>query len=305
MVEIYLNVYDLPDQTSTNNALSNIGLGFYHSGVEYNGYEYSFSQQQGVIRTRPCLPDFGVLREHLMMGQYMGTKSEFENILNALRTGDLFSPGQYHVVHRNCNHFSEALCMSAIGVSIPAWVNRAASIGWCTCYFVPFAYILYYHWYNSIRLLLLFILFCLLICFCFMEIGQNVVPTSAAAGSASNNSSGGGGAFASPGVVSEPSLKGFAKLDPATTTANTSNTNGTIKEAASGSSISSFFSSIFGFSGGSKSASGATSNVAVSATASITSSSSRTTNSSKKAQAPTSNKQLTEKQKEILAKLKK
>ena len=127
MYEIYLNVYDLPEQTATNNALSSVGLGLYHSGVEFSGAEYSFSAQ-GVSRTAPCLPEFGVLRERLLMGSYHGTKSDFESILNTLRSGE-FRPRQYDLVHRNCNHFSDALCVATVGAKIPAWVNRASSIG--------------------------------------------------------------------------------------------------------------------------------------------------------------------------------
>lgn len=135
MSDMYLNVYDLPEQTATNNALSSVGLGLYHSGVECGGAEYSFSAH-GVSRTAPCLSEFGVLRERLLMGSYQGTKSDFENILNALRSGE-FGPGQYDLVHRNCNHFSDALCMATIGEKIPPWVNRASSIGAATVPCVP------------------------------------------------------------------------------------------------------------------------------------------------------------------------
>ena len=33
-MDVVLNVYDLPDQEATNNRLSGIGTGFYHSGVQ-------------------------------------------------------------------------------------------------------------------------------------------------------------------------------------------------------------------------------------------------------------------------------
>lgn len=127
MPDVYLNVYELTDQTATSNTLSAVGLGLYHSGVEFSGFEYSFSQQ-GIVRTCPCLPDFGILCEHLNMGTFRGTKSDFDEIVGLLRAGD-FQPGQYDVVHRNCNHFSDAICGAALGVSIPPWVNRAASLG--------------------------------------------------------------------------------------------------------------------------------------------------------------------------------
>ena len=40
---VTLNIYDLPGAEDTNAAMNPLGLGFYHSGVEINGYEYSFS----------------------------------------------------------------------------------------------------------------------------------------------------------------------------------------------------------------------------------------------------------------------
>ena len=132
-MSIYLNIYDLPDQTSANSTLLGFGLGFYHTGVEFRGHEYSFSEH-GVVRTSPCLPDFGNLREHLLLGEYVGSRSDFDGIVSDLRAG-LFQPGAYNLVHRNCNHFSEALCVAAIGVHIPTWVNRAASIGNSVAFF--------------------------------------------------------------------------------------------------------------------------------------------------------------------------
>jgi len=33
------------------------------------------------------------------------------------------------VTTKNCNHFSDALCKTLVGTSIPAWVNRPAKIG--------------------------------------------------------------------------------------------------------------------------------------------------------------------------------
>jgi len=32
------------------------------------------------------------------------------------------------ITNRNCNHFSDALCKTLVGASIPAWVNRPAKI---------------------------------------------------------------------------------------------------------------------------------------------------------------------------------
>eukprot|EP01032_Pedospumella_encystans_P018387 gene18387-20932_t len=63
-LQIVLNIYDIHQ---SNSVLYSVGAGFYHTGVEVNGYEYSFSPS-GVLRTRPRLPEFGTLREQLTMG---------------------------------------------------------------------------------------------------------------------------------------------------------------------------------------------------------------------------------------------
>lgn len=121
---VVVNVYDLHD---SNRMLHNVGTGFYHTGIEVNGYEYSFSQN-GVVRTRPRLPEFGALREQLQMGYYDGGMGGVNSIISALRN-ERFQPGAYDVVHLNCNHFSDAFCSRAVGAHLPEWINRMASVG--------------------------------------------------------------------------------------------------------------------------------------------------------------------------------
>ena len=40
--EVILNVYDLSPESGTVSLLQKLGLGFYHSGVEINGVEYTY-----------------------------------------------------------------------------------------------------------------------------------------------------------------------------------------------------------------------------------------------------------------------
>jgi hypothetical protein len=122
-MEVHLNIYDLHE---SNRYLHSVGGGFYHTGVEINNYEYSFSNA-GISRTRPRLPDFGQLREHLVMGIFSGSMSEVNQILEVLRNGD-FREGAYNVTSRNCNHFSDAFMMLLLEVHIPVWVNRMANV---------------------------------------------------------------------------------------------------------------------------------------------------------------------------------
>jgi hypothetical protein len=53
---------------------------------------------------------------------------DINTIVNRL-SSDLFEGSKYNLTNKNCNHFTEAFCVELIGVSIPSWINRAASIG--------------------------------------------------------------------------------------------------------------------------------------------------------------------------------
>lgn len=45
-----------------------------------------------------------------------------------------FLGGEYRLLERNCNHFSEELCRRLTGQGVPAWVNRASRVGgWAPC----------------------------------------------------------------------------------------------------------------------------------------------------------------------------
>lgn len=121
---IVLNIYDIHQ---SNSVLYSVGAGFYHTGVEVNGYEYSFSPN-GVVRTRPQLPDFGTLREQKTMGTYNDGMSGINGIISNLRNSR-FHHGAYDMVHLNCNHFSDAFCLATVQQGIPSWVNRMAGMG--------------------------------------------------------------------------------------------------------------------------------------------------------------------------------
>lgn len=123
-VRVFLNVYDLHE---SNSILAPLGAGFYHTGVEIDGYEYSFSPS-GVNRTSPRLDAFGQLKDHLMVGIYIGRLADLRQIIADLGRTD-FQPGLYNVATLNCNHFSDALVFAVLGQHIPSYLNRMANIG--------------------------------------------------------------------------------------------------------------------------------------------------------------------------------
>ena len=153
--DVVLNVYNLHD---SNRVLGTVGLGFYHSGVEIGGKEYSFGPG-GISRTNPKLPEFGDFRESIVIGTVdsmefvnstlalLGASDftpgegtsyflhaprpsiEFNNLFHKSTPPMQTGPGTYDIVNKNCNTFSNAVCMSLCGKPIPSWVNRAAAIG--------------------------------------------------------------------------------------------------------------------------------------------------------------------------------
>lgn len=120
-VDIKINVYDLH---KSNSYLHCIGTGFYHTGVQIESFEYSFSDQ-GVVRTRVQKSGVGNFRQSINMGKFPGTLRVIKDVLCRLRTGD-FAAGTYDIIQHNCNHFSEALVYELLELRLPSWINLLA-----------------------------------------------------------------------------------------------------------------------------------------------------------------------------------
>jgi hypothetical protein len=121
---VKLNVYDLiPD---SNKFLSFVGVGAYHSGVEVEGREWTFSDS-GVFFTKPLDANCGAFKTTINVGEHRGAAKDFDRIITDLKKE--FPEGSYDLVKRNCNHFADALCNRLVQKGIPSWINRAASFG--------------------------------------------------------------------------------------------------------------------------------------------------------------------------------
>ncbi|CAN4127650.1 unnamed protein product [Withania somnifera] len=101
---LYLNIYDL---TPVNNYLYWAGLGVFHSGIEVHGLEYGYGAHDyptsGVFEVEP-------------------------------RSCPGFIFRRYHLIAKNCNHFTDEVCSRLTGKPIPGWVNRLARVGsFCHC----------------------------------------------------------------------------------------------------------------------------------------------------------------------------
>jgi len=132
--KVFLNLYDL---SPANDFLYAIGMGLHHSGVEISGSEYSFASGAGIFETPPKFAPGVRFREQIEMGSFDGGQQQLQQVLYELRQDSQFGPNDYHLIHRNCNHFANALCWKLLGKTIPGYVNRLAEVGSCCSCLLP------------------------------------------------------------------------------------------------------------------------------------------------------------------------
>ncbi|CAN1255623.1 DeSI-like protein At4g17486, partial [Linum perenne] len=94
--------------------------------VEYAFGAHDFSTT-GVFEVEPRNCPGYVFRRSVFMGTTtLDPKQvrEFMEVQSGSYNGDM-----YHLIFKNCNHFSQDICYRLTGKSIPKWVNRLAKIG--------------------------------------------------------------------------------------------------------------------------------------------------------------------------------
>ncbi|XP_023633843.1 deSI-like protein At4g17486 isoform X2 [Capsella rubella] len=127
LTPVYLNVYDL---TPVNNYLYWFGIGIFHSGIEAHGLEYCYGAHEypssGVYEVEPrnC-PGF-IFRRSVLLGTTTMSRSDFRTYMEKLSRK--YHGDTYHLIAKNCNHFTEEVCSQLTGKPIPGWINRLARV---------------------------------------------------------------------------------------------------------------------------------------------------------------------------------
>ncbi|XP_076958769.1 deSI-like protein At4g17486 [Bidens hawaiensis] len=126
--EVFLNVYDL---TSFNNYSIWFGFGVFHTGIEVYGMEYGFGAHDysisGVFEVEPrSCPGF-IYRCSISLGHIDMSASEFREFIETMASE--YHGNTYHLICKNCNHFTDDISHRLHCKRIPGWVNRLAKFG--------------------------------------------------------------------------------------------------------------------------------------------------------------------------------
>lgn len=99
--------------------------------VIVHGLEYGFGAHEypssGVFEVEPrSCPGF-IFRRSILLGSTNMTRSELRSFMEHLSND--YHGDTYHLISKNCNHFTEEVCQRLTGKPIPGWVNRLARVG--------------------------------------------------------------------------------------------------------------------------------------------------------------------------------
>uniref|UniRef100_A0AC35TW14 DUF862 domain-containing protein n=1 Tax=Rhabditophanes sp. KR3021 TaxID=114890 RepID=A0AC35TW14_9BILA len=126
----YLNVYTL----HPGHFLNKVGPGLFHSGIEVYGREYMYTGHQkyetGLMYITPKSgrkynPNFE-FKTAILLGKTSQSLDQVKTLIGTM--GGKYRGDAYHLLRRNCNHFTDELCRLLLcNKPIPKWVNRTAT----------------------------------------------------------------------------------------------------------------------------------------------------------------------------------
>eukprot|EP01065_Artemidia_motanka_P007673 TRINITY_DN13834_c0_g1_i1.p1 TRINITY_DN13834_c0_g1~~TRINITY_DN13834_c0_g1_i1.p1 ORF type:complete len:580 (+),score=141.52 TRINITY_DN13834_c0_g1_i1:76-1740(+) len=134
---VYCNIYRIPAAGRLAELGSLTGFTCYHSGVEVCGMEWWFGGAYDAERpelpgVECCPPGQCTIGEHMFrvhVGETKMTAAQTSELARVLADGE-WKKGSYHLLQRNCNHFTDAFLASlGVDASLPPWVNRVARWG--------------------------------------------------------------------------------------------------------------------------------------------------------------------------------
>lgn len=96
-----------------------------------HGKEYGFGAHEfpasGVFEVEPrSCPGF-IYRNSIILGRTKISPSEFRSFIENVAAE--YHGDTYHLISKNCNHFTDDICFRLTGKPIPGWVNRLARLG--------------------------------------------------------------------------------------------------------------------------------------------------------------------------------
>lgn len=96
-----------------------------------NDVEYAFGAHEfpttGIFEVEPRKCPGFTFRTSIAVGSTELSPSDLCNLLNDMSTH--YAGDSYNLLTKNCNHFTDELCLRLTGRPLPGWVNRLAGLG--------------------------------------------------------------------------------------------------------------------------------------------------------------------------------
>ncbi|KAK9360137.1 PPPDE putative peptidase domain-containing protein [Lipomyces starkeyi] len=145
-LSVVINVYDILQDSRFAPFIWILGIGVYHSAVEIDGREYAYGghEEPGISgvyysKSKTPLPGGIICKTSILHGYTSYSPAEVHAIISDLSSE--YMGTSYHLLYKNCNHFTNSLLLRLTDRPAPAWLNRATFIGSALPCIIPQTYI--------------------------------------------------------------------------------------------------------------------------------------------------------------------